>query len=209
MPLGLRGQRDGKFREGKLYCVCYACTVSVAVCNVCVDACACTCGCKCKCDTCMDTSTCMCSSANSCGCVADGGDAMAAFLSIIIIALEVWKWDGSQYPPNSLYPYLCRTTVSLSNEWEDFDLLKDPDCSLFPATLDGEMKRLQSLGLGSTKRQAEVITEDKEELLWRKGSLGVSTPQQLLDIMVFYSGLFSALRSRREHKQLQHSPGER
>ena len=71
--------RDGKFREGKLYCVCYA---SVAVCNVCVDACACTCGCKCKCDnvhSCMDTCTCMCSSAHSCGCVADGGDAMAAF----------------------------------------------------------------------------------------------------------------------------------
>ena len=62
--------------------VCYACRVSVAACNVCVDACACTCGCKCKCDNvhyCMDTCTCMCSSTHSCGCVADGGDAMAAF----------------------------------------------------------------------------------------------------------------------------------
>ena len=84
---GVEGQRDGKFwdgkfREGKLCCVCYACRVSVAVCNVCVDACACTCGCKCKCDnvhSCMDTCTCMCSSAHRCGCVADGGDAMAAF----------------------------------------------------------------------------------------------------------------------------------
>ena len=73
---------DGKFREGKSYCVCYACRVSVAACNVCVDACTCTCGCKCKCDnvhSCMDTCTCMCSSAHSCGCVADGGDAMAAY----------------------------------------------------------------------------------------------------------------------------------
>ena len=52
---GVEGQRDGKFpdgkfRESKLYCVCYACKVSVAECNVCVDECACTCGCKCKCD---------------------------------------------------------------------------------------------------------------------------------------------------------------
>ena len=72
---GVEGQK-----EGKLYCVCYACGVSVAACNVCVDAC--TCGCKCKCDnvhSCMDTFTCMCSSAHSCGCVADGGDAMVAF----------------------------------------------------------------------------------------------------------------------------------
>ena len=38
---GVEGQRDGKFREGKLHCVCYA---SVAACNVCVDACACTLG---------------------------------------------------------------------------------------------------------------------------------------------------------------------
>ena len=60
---GVEGQRDGKFREGKLHCVCYA---SVAACNVFVDACACICGCKCKCDnvhSCMDTCTCMCSSA--------------------------------------------------------------------------------------------------------------------------------------------------
>ena len=42
---GVEGQRDGKFREGKLHCVCYS---SVAACNVCVDACACTCGCKCS-----------------------------------------------------------------------------------------------------------------------------------------------------------------
>ena len=26
---GVEGQRDGKFREGKLYCVCYACKVSI------------------------------------------------------------------------------------------------------------------------------------------------------------------------------------
>ena len=30
------GQRDGKFREGKLYCVCYACRVSVVLHVMCV-----------------------------------------------------------------------------------------------------------------------------------------------------------------------------
>ena len=68
---GVEGQRDGKFREGKLRCVCYS---SVAACNMCVDACAYD-----NVQSCMDTCTCMCSSAHSCGCVADGGDAMAAF----------------------------------------------------------------------------------------------------------------------------------
>ena len=44
--------------------------------------CTCWCTCKCKCDnvhSCMDTCTCMCCSAHSCGCVANGGDTMAAF----------------------------------------------------------------------------------------------------------------------------------
>ena len=36
-------QRDGKFQEGKLYCVCYTCRVSVGACNVCVGACTCRC----------------------------------------------------------------------------------------------------------------------------------------------------------------------
>ena len=69
-----------KFQEGKLYCVCYACRVSVAACNVCVDVLV---G--------VNVSVIMCilvwipvrvrmySSTHSCGCVADGGDAMAAF----------------------------------------------------------------------------------------------------------------------------------
>ena len=67
--------------SGKVSCIVYV-THRVSAAALCVDACTCTCGCKCKCDnvhSCMDTCTCMCSSAHSCGCVADGGDAMVAF----------------------------------------------------------------------------------------------------------------------------------
>ena len=66
--------------SGKVSCIVFV-MHSVGACNVCVDACTCTCGCKCKCDnvhSCMDTCTYMCSSAHSCGCVADGRDAMMA-----------------------------------------------------------------------------------------------------------------------------------
>lgn len=63
-------------------------------------------------------------------------------------------------------------------------------------TLDAEMKRLQTMGLGSKVKQAEPITEEEEELL------GDHTPQALLDTMVYMIGLYFALRSGREHREL-------
>ena len=57
------------------------------------------------------------------------------------------------------------------------------------------MKRLQRKGLGSRKRQAQVLTIENEEKLWKSGLLGDSNPKQLL-----------ALRSGREHRQLRFNP---
>ena len=66
---GVGGQRDGKFQEGKLNCVCYRVT-----CNMCVSACACECA-----FLYGYMYMCVCSSAHSCGCIADGGDTVVAF----------------------------------------------------------------------------------------------------------------------------------
>ena len=61
------------------------------------------------------------------------------------------------------------------------DFFQDPGFSTFRASLDAEMKRLSREGVGSKKKQAEIITEEEEELLWVKGVLGDETPQRLLD----------------------------
>ena len=68
------------------------------------------------------------------------------------------------------------------------------------------MKRLQRKGLGSRKRQAQVLTIENEEKLWKSGLLGDSNPKHLLDTMVFCNGLYFALRSGREHRQLRFNP---
>ena len=78
------------------------------------------------------------------------------------------------------------------------DFFTDPEFIPFRSSLGAEMKRLQSCGKGSTKRQAEPISKD----LWEKGLLGDATPQTLVDSMVFYNGIHFALRSGDEHRQL-------
>ena len=66
------------------------------------------------------------------------------------------------------------------------------------------MKRLQSKGLGSVHRQAEAITEDEEELLWKEKILGDHSPQSLLNTIIYMNGLYFALRSGDEHRNLRH-----
>ena len=82
------------------------------------------------------------------------------------------------------------------------DFFKDTQFANFRKTLDGEMKSLQKKGIGTRKRQAEILTEAHEELLWEKGLLGDHSPQALLNTIFFMCGLFFALRSGNEHRQL-------
>lgn len=85
----------------------------------------------------------------------------------------------------------------------EINIFKSPTFSGFQKTLDSEMKRLCSNGLGVKKRQAEPITNEEEKLLWEKGFLGDSTPHILLDTMLYLCGIHFALRSGEEHRSLQ------
>ena len=54
------------------------------------------------------------------------------------------------------------------------------------------MKRLQSAGLGSKRKQAEPLTLEEEELLWEKKILGDHNPRALLNTVMFMNGLYFA-----------------
>ena len=88
----------------------------------------------------------------------------------------------------------------------EIDFYKGPGFSNICFSLDAEMKRLQSAGLGSTKKQAEPLTLEEEELLCEKRILGDHNPKTLLNTIMFMNGLYFALRSGAEHRQLRHIP---
>ena len=122
--------------------------------------------------------------------------------------LEIRKKDGTEYPPNSLL-HIClglfRHLRTTTNPNIDF---KDTNFTEFRLTLDAEMKRLQKKGLGTKTKKAEIITEAEEDKLWEKGELGDKNPQALLNTIVYMIGLYFALRSGTEHRNLRFEPSQ-
>ena len=110
------------------------------------------------------------------------------------------------YPPNTLH-HLCAGLMR-HVRWNgnpSLNIFQDGEFADFRATLDAEMKRLQAAGVGTKKKQAEILTEE-EDLLWEKNLLGAHNPETLLDTVIFYNGLFFALRGGKEHRQLRREP---
>ena len=61
-------------------------------------------------------------------------------------------------------------------------------------------------GVGSTSRQAEPLTVDEEETLWKRQTLGDHNLQSLLNTVFFMIRFYFALWSGDEHRQLWHNP---
>ena len=79
------------------------------------------------------------------------GEKLHYWLSYFV--LEVRKKSGLEYPPNTLH-HICRGLLChlKENGRPEIDIFKDTNFADFRATLDREIKRLQSLGLGTKKR---------------------------------------------------------
>ena len=85
----------------------------------------------------------------------------------------------------------------------ELKFFKDISFAGFQSTLDGEMKRLQFLGIGAKRHQDKPLPEE-EEKLWQ---LGDHSPQELVDTMLFIMhGIYFALRSGHEHCSLCFEP---
>ena len=113
--------------------------------------------------------------------------------------------DGAEYPPNSLYQIASGILQHVRIYAPSINFFTQPQYHSFKRVLDSEMERLKSKGIGVVVKRAEPIDKREEEILWSSGILGDSSPQSLLDTVIFMCGYCLALRSGQEHRDLQSS----
>ena len=72
-------------------------------------------------------------------------------------------------------------------------------------TLDNVMKERTCAGIKG-RPECDVVTENHEQILWKKGILGESNPDQLRRTIFFLYGLWFGLCGGQEHSELQCYP---
>ena len=115
--------------------------------------------------------------------------------------------DGSDYPGATLYQFCVAIQQYLNDNGLIWKLVDGPDFQQLRVVLDNVMKEHALMNIGTTKRQANVISYDVEEELWKSGLLGEDTPDRLRSTVLFLIGINVGLRAGDEHHDLRrHSP---
>ncbi len=70
-------------------------------------------------------------------------------------------------------------------------------------TLDNHMKLLSKIGLAARKEKAQPFSLEEEEHMWYSGILGESSPEQLLNTVIFLLGIHLSLHAVDKHKALK------
>jgi hypothetical protein len=139
----------------------------------------------------------------------DGIDNEAVNYWLPRFVMECRNQNGDYYTGGTLYSlcagiqrYVREARQSCGNG-EPLDIFKDAAFSYFRGVLNSVLKDIHKMGIGTTVKQAEVISDELEERLWNERALGDDTPEKLLDTLVFLFGLHFALRSGIEHRNLR------
>ena len=115
---------------------------------------------------------------------------------------EIKRLDGKDYPPNTIREIVVCIQMFLHENMVMWKLLDHPEFNSLRNVVDNTMKIRHSAGLG-VRQSAEVITFSHEDQMYRNNVLGWDNPQQLINTVIYVTGMRFALRGGVEHNSLK------
>ena len=111
--------------------------------------------------------------------------------------------DDADYPGRTLYQMACALQNHLKKHNVMWKLVHGEDFQKFNRVLDKVMQERSSMCLGTVRKQAEVISLEFEDKLWKESVLGEDTPDKLRSTVLYLLGVNCALRAGDEHYALR------
>ena len=125
------------------------------------------------------------------------GDLSYALKRFIV---EARKESGDDYPGSTLNDLLFCVQCHLYKNGLRWRLLDESEFFGLKTTLENEMKKRDEK---VEVQQRDIITEELEEIMWQKGVLGESNPEQLQDTVFYFITFHCGVKSGTEHKALR------
>lgn len=122
--------------------------------------------------------------------------------------VEVRKQKGGDlYPPRTLKELAAGLQHYINYTLKQpISIFKDACFLRTREALDASMKFSARQGTVKPTKRSGVVTRDQEEAMWVSGCFGWSSPQQLVDSLIYHLGLHLALRAVKEHRDLEYGP---
>ena len=115
---------------------------------------------------------------------------------------EIKRLDGKDYPPNTIREIVICIQMFLHENMIMWKLFDHPEFVSLRNVVDNTMKIRHSEGLG-VRQSADILTMSHEDVLYQKKILGWENPQQLLNTVIYMTGMRFALRGGIEHNNLK------
>ena len=112
---------------------------------------------------------------------------------------EVRKQNGQEYEPDSLRVMQGAIQRYLVEKKCNINILSDVEFESSRRILEGKARLLRKNGMGKRPNASQPLTLDDEELLWKIGKLGVTSPTSLLHTMWYLNIQHFGLRGVQEH----------
>ena len=123
-------------------------------------------------------------------------------------AAEARQFNGKPYTPKTLLQLMTNLqSQAFAKNPRACNFMDYKDVVFKPLhnVLNNMSKKLLSQGVGAEKKQARVITDVEEDMLWEKKVMGSHSPVTLQNSVFFYCGLYFCLRGGSEHRDLKYS----